>query len=75
MEAKPCLICVPRHAIQLLLQLRNHTESLFLPTETDTCHSRTTGYQSKCITMNILGIIVLEFTDTQVVSKRDVLLC
>lgn len=51
------------------------TESLFSPTETHTCHSRTTGYQSKCITMNILGIIVLEFTDTQVVSKRDVLLC
>lgn len=74
-EAKACLICVPRHAIQLLLQFRNHTESLFFPTETHTCHSGTTGYQSKCITMNILGIIVLEFTDTQVVSKRDVLLC
>ncbi len=51
---------------------QNH---FFFPTETHTCHSGTTGYQSKCITMNILGIIVLEFTDTQVVSKRDVLLC
>ncbi len=30
-EAKPCLICVPRHAIQLLIQFRNHKESLFSP--------------------------------------------
>ncbi len=30
-EAKACLICVPRHAIQLLIQFRNHTETLFSP--------------------------------------------
>lgn len=34
----------------------------------------TTGYQSKCITMNILGV-VLEFAGTWVGSKCNVLLC
>lgn len=37
-------------------------------------HPSTTGYQSKCITMNKLGV-VLEFTGTWVVSKCNVLLC
>lgn len=37
-------------------------------------HPSTTGYQSKCITMNILGV-VLEFTGTWVGSKCNVLLC
>lgn len=35
-EAKACLICVPRHAIQLLLQFRNHTESFFFFPQRDT---------------------------------------
>lgn len=37
-------------------------------------HPSTTGYQSKCITMNILGVM-LEFTGTWVGSKCNVLLC
>lgn len=37
-------------------------------------HPSTTGYQSKCITMNILGV-VLEFAGTWVDSKCNVLLC
>lgn len=67
-------ISVSRYAIRSV-SIHVITESLFVPAEVHTCHSCTTGYQSKCITMNILGIIVLEFTDTQVGSKRNVLLC
>lgn len=37
-------------------------------------HPSTIGYQSKCITMNILGVM-LEFTGTWVGSKCNVLLC
>lgn len=74
-DVQTSLICVSATCDSVTVTILQSHKSPFFPTETHTCHSRTTGYQSKCITMNILGIIVLEFADTQVVSKRNVLLC